>query len=249
MLKKKVALVTGAGSGIGKAVATAYGREGASIVVSDMNTEAGNDTVTRLRASGVDALFVQTDVRDPDDCLSLIDQAVAHFGRLDIACNNAGISGSVAPTADADLENWRNVIAVNLSGVFYCMRAQIPAMLRNGGGSIVNISSVLGAVGQAGVPAYVASKHGVVGLTQTASSEYAARGIRVNAIGPGYIETPMTEHRTQDQKARDEIESRHSMGRLGKAEEVAELVLWLSSPRSSFVTGSYYPVDGGYLSR
>lgn len=249
MLKNRVALITGAGSGIGRAVAAAYGREGARVIVSDMNIEAGNKTVSMLQATGIEAHFVKADVTSPDECMALVDEAVSHFGQLDIACNNAGINSSHNPTADYDLESWRKVIDVNLSGVFYCLRAQIPTMLRNGGGSIVNISSILGSVGQAGVPAYVASKHGVIGLTQTASLDYAAQGIRINAVGPGFIETPLIAHRVKDEQARRELVSRHPIGRLGQAEEVAELVLWLSSSKSSFVTGSYYPVDGGYLSR
>jgi NAD(P)-dependent dehydrogenase (short-subunit alcohol dehydrogenase family) len=253
MLENKVALVTGAGSGIGRAVATAYGREGASVVVSDMNVDAGNETVALLRENNVNAQFVKADVTSPEECVAMVDAAVSHFGRLDIACNNAGANTTPTPTADTELENWRKVIDVNLSGVFYCLRAQIPAMLANNapesGGAIVNIASILGSVGHQGVPAYVASKHGVVGLTQTASLDYAAQGIRVNAVGPGFIETPFIAHRLNDEQLRNELVSRHPIGRLGRAEDVAELVLWLSSPRASFVTGSYYPVDGGYLSR
>lgn len=249
MLANKVALVTGAGSGIGRAVALAYGREGAKVIVSDVNSATGNETVSLLQEAEVDGYFVQTDVSNPDACMQLVDAAVSQYGQLDIACNNAGINRSLSPTADTDLDSWQQVIDVNLSGVFYCLRAQIPAMLLNGGGSIVNIASILGSVGLAGVSPYVASKHGVVGLTQSASLDYAAQGIRVNAVGPGFIETPLIAHRIQDESMRRELVSRHPIGRLGQAEEVAELVLWLSSPKSSFVTGSYYPIDGGYLSR
>jgi len=249
MLANKVALVTGAGSGIGRAVALAYGREGAKVVVSDTNAAAGNETVSLLQEAEVDGYFVQTDVSNPDACMQLVDAAVSRYGQLDIACNNAGINRSLSPTADTDLDSWQQVIDVNLSGVFYCLRAQIPAMLINGSGSIVNIASILGSVGLAGVSPYVASKHGVVGLTKSASLDYAAQGIRVNAVGPGFIETPLIAHRLQDKSMRRELVSRHPIGRLGQAEEVAELVVWLSSSKSSFVTGSYYPIDGGYTSR
>ena len=249
MLANTVALVTGAGSGIGRAVALAYGREGAKVVVSDLNEASGKETMSLLQEAGVDGCFVRADVSEPDDCQRLTDAALSQYGQLNIACNNAGIARSSSPTAQTDLDCWRQVIDVNLSGVFYCLRAQIPAMLRHGSGSIVNIASILGSVGQAGVAPYVASKHGVVGLTQAASLDYAAQGIRVNAVGPGFIETPLIAHRLQDEPTRRDLISRHPIGRLGQAEEVAELVVWLSSPKASFVTGSYYPIDGGYLSR
>ncbi len=249
MLKDKVALITGGSSGIGRAVALAWAREGARVVVSDTNRDGGEQTVAQVRGLGGEALFVAADVSQPQDCEALVQRAVEKFGRLDIACNNAGIGGPQAPTADYPLDGWAQVIGINLSGVFYGMKYQLPAMLKNGGGAIVNMASILGAVGFAGAPAYTAAKHGVVGLTQAAALEYSAQGVRINAVGPGFIHTPMISALEENQAVNDMLVAAHPIGRLGRAEEVAELVLWLVSDKASFVTGSYYPVDGGYLAR
>ena len=249
MLKNKVALVTGASSGIGRAIALVWAREGANVVVSDINTAAGEETATLVRAQGGDALFVAADVGKPEDGRMLVQQTVARFGRLDVACNNAGIGGPSAPVADYPLDGWAQVININLSGVFFGMQHQIAAMLKTGGGSIVNMSSVLGAVGFAGSSAYAAAKHGVIGLTQTAALEYSAHGIRINAVGPGFIHTPMVAGLEADAAVNAMVVAAHAIGRLGKPEEVAELVAWLSSSRASFVTGAYYPVDGAFLAR
>ncbi|WP_439605775.1 SDR family NAD(P)-dependent oxidoreductase [Hydrogenophaga sp.] len=249
MLKNKVVLITGAGSGIGRAVALVCAREGASLLLSDIDEAGTEATAALVREVGNEALVVLADVGVATDCQMLVERCCAHFGRLDVACNNAGISGPSLNTADYPVDDWNHVIQVNLSGVFYGMKYQIEAMLRTGGGAIVNVASILGAVGFASAPAYAAAKHGVVGLTHTAALEYSAQGVRVNAVGPGFIRTPMIEALDNDEATHAMLVAAHPMGRLGEAEEVAELVVWLASARASFVTGAYYPVDGGYLAR
>ncbi|MFT5933923.1 MAG: NAD(P)-dependent dehydrogenase (short-subunit alcohol dehydrogenase family) [Hydrogenophaga sp.] len=249
MLKNKVVLVTGAASGIGQAIAVVAAREGAHLVLSDINEHAGQAVLKQVRALGAQALFAVSDVSKPQDAQALVDQALAHYGQLDVACNNAGIGGETALLADYALDAWAQVININLSGVFFGMKAQIPAMLKNSGGAIVNTASILGMVGMATAPAYTAAKHGVIGLTQAAAIAYSAQGLRINAVGPGFIQTPMIEALEEDAEVKAGLIAAHPIGRLGLPEEVAELVVWLASSRASFVTGAYYPVDGGYLAR
>jgi NAD(P)-dependent dehydrogenase (short-subunit alcohol dehydrogenase family) len=247
-LENKVAIVTGAGSGIGKAISILYASEGAKIVVSDVNEQGGNETVSEIKGNGGDAIFVKADTSKPDDNKNVVEQTVKKFGGLHIAVNNAGIGGPLKPIGEYPIDGWDKVIAINLSGVFYGLRYQIPAMLNSGGGSIVNIASILGKVGTRNSAAYVASKHGVIGLTEATALEYAEQNIRINSIGPGYIMTPLLTS-TLDEAAMKALIGLHPMGRLGKSEEVAELALWLNSDKASFVTGAYYNVDGGYLAQ
>lgn len=248
ILSGKVALVTGAGSGIGRSVAITYSREGAKVIVSDVDETGGNETVAQITGHGGVAKFIKADISLPEDNRILVEETIKTYGTLDIACNNAGIGGPIAPTGEYPIDGWNKVINTNLSGVFYGMHYQIPAMLKKGGGVIVNMASILGTVGTANSPAYVAAKHGVVGLTKSTALEYAQQNIRVNSVGPGYIMTPLLTNNLSDEVLKY-VETLHPVKRLGKPEEVAELVLFLSSDQSSFITGSYYPVDGGYLAQ
>ncbi len=245
----KVALVTGGASGIGKSTALLYASGGAAVLISDMDQKGGEAVAADIRKNGGKAAFAATDVSNPADCERMVQAALDQFGRLDIACNNAGIGGESKPSGEMSVEGWQKVLSVNLSGVFYCMRFEIPAMLKTGGGAIVNMSSILGTVGFAGSPGYVAAKHGVVGLTRNAALEYSSQGIRVNAVGPGFISTPLLADLEKDPATMEMLVGLHPIGRLGRPEEVAELVVWLSSDKASFVTGAYYPIDGGYLAR
>lgn len=248
LLENKVALVTGAGSGIGREIAYAYSRSGAKVVVSDIDAAGGEHTAAAIVAEGGMSHFVKSDTSSAADCEALVTAAVAHFGALHIACNNAGIGGPAAFVGDYPIDGWDKVISVNLSGVFYGMRFQIPAILKAGGGAIVNIASILGQVGFRGAPAYVAAKHGVVGLTKTAALEYASQNLRVNVVGPGFINTPLLEKNlTKEQMAG--LATLHPIGRIGESSEVAELVLWLSSDKAKLINGSYYAIDGGYLAQ
>lgn len=246
-LEGKVAIVTGAGSGIGNAISLLYASEGAKMVVSDIDEKGGNATVAAIKEKGGDAIFVKADTSKPDDSKQLVEQAVKQFGAIHIAVNNAGIGGPQALTGEYPIDGWDKVISINLAGVFYGMRYQLPAMIAAGGGSIVNVASILGKVGTRLSCAYAAAKHGVIGLTEAAALEYADKKIRINSIGPGYIVTPLLT--SLNDAAMKALVGLHPMGRLGTAVEVAELALWLNSDKASFVTGSYYNVDGGYLAQ
>jgi NAD(P)-dependent dehydrogenase (short-subunit alcohol dehydrogenase family) len=251
----KVALVTGGASGIGRATALTFAREGAKLVIADVHEEGGRQTVHMITENGREALFVHTDVTQATAVEALISKTVETYGRLDCAHNNAGISGAGiggdmrALTAEYPVERWHQVIAVNLTGVWLCMKYEIPHMLQRGGGAIVNTASVAGLIGSVGLSAYVASKHGVVGLTKTAALEYAKQGIRVNCVCPGFIHTPMTDAGVRDPELLAQIVAREPIGRVGSPEEVAEAVLWLCSDAASFVTGHALTVDGGIMAQ
>jgi NAD(P)-dependent dehydrogenase (short-subunit alcohol dehydrogenase family) len=247
-LDSKVALVTGGASGIGRATALTFAREGAKLVIADMNEEGGQQTVHLITEKGGEAIFVKTDVSKAVEVQALISKAVETYGRLDCAHNNAGIAGGVrALSTDYPEERWHQVIAVNLTGVWLCMKYEIPQMLSQGSGAIVNTASAWGLVGAPGASAYVASKHGVVGLTKTAALEYAQQGIRVNCVCPGVIHTPMTARGLSDPELRARIIATEPIGRVGTPEEIAEAVVWLCSDAASFVTGHAMSVDGGYV--
>jgi NAD(P)-dependent dehydrogenase (short-subunit alcohol dehydrogenase family) len=246
----KVALVTGGASGIGRATALTFAREAAKLIIADMNVDGGQQTVHMITEQGGEAIFVKTDVSKAVEVQALISKAVETYGRLDCAHNNAGISGGGrALTAEYLEETWHHVIAVNLTGVWLCMKYAIPQMLHQGGGVIVNTASVAGLIGGAGNSAYDASKHGVIGLTKTAALEYAKQGIRVNCVCPGYIQTPMTARGMNDPERMARIIASEPMGRVGTPEEVAEAVVWLCSDAASFVTGHTMTVAGGYVAQ
>jgi NAD(P)-dependent dehydrogenase (short-subunit alcohol dehydrogenase family) len=242
----KVALITGGGSGIGRASALTFAREGAKVVVADVAVEGGEETVQLIQQRGGEAIFVKTDVSRAAEVEALVARAVQTYGRLDCAHNNAGIEGAAATTVDYAEDAWERVIAINLKGVWLCMKYEIPHLLKQGGGAIVNTASTAGLVGYRGGSAYVASKHGVVGLTKTAALEYAKAGVRVNAVCPGAIDTPMMGRLTGHRPQRAErMAAAEPVGRMGQPKEIAEAVVWLCSEAASFVTGHAMAVDGG----
>jgi NAD(P)-dependent dehydrogenase (short-subunit alcohol dehydrogenase family) len=246
VLEGKAALVTGGGSGLGRASAIALARAGATVTVADVDERGGNETAALVsEEAGGDADFVRADVTQADEVEAMVDKAVARWGRLDCALNNAGTTGVSAPTADYTLDDWNRAIALNLTGVFLCLKYELPAMLERGG-AIVNMASGAGLVGFPGLPAYVASKHGVVGLTRAAALEYASQGVRVNAICPGSTRTPMLEgFMGGDEQVERMMTRAVPLGRLGRPEEIADAVVWLCSDAASFVVGHSLAVDGG----
>ncbi|GAA0309275.1 NAD(P)-dependent dehydrogenase (short-subunit alcohol dehydrogenase family) [Halarchaeum rubridurum] len=247
-----VALVTGGGSGIGRETALEFAAEGARVVVADVDVKGGEGTIADIEADGGDALFVETDVTDAAETEAMVEAAVEEYGSLDYAFNNAGIGGDSATVEEYDAESWESVIDVNLVGVFKCMQAEIAQMKQqDAGGVVVNNSSILGQVGFATSSGYVAAKHGVLGLTKTAALENGETGVRVNAVCPGFIDTPLLREGGMEEgsELREQIANKHAMNRLGTPEEVASAVLWLCDDDASFVTGEALGVDGGYLAQ
>jgi NAD(P)-dependent dehydrogenase (short-subunit alcohol dehydrogenase family) len=244
----KVALITGAASGIGRSTALAFAQEGAQVIVSDVAVAGGEETVQLIQDAGGEAHFVRADVSNVDDVAALVAAAVARYGRLDIGINNAGIGSNWKRLADYELEDWHQVIAVNLTGVFLCMRQELKQMLQQGSGAIVNVASIAGLRGLANSSAYTASKHGVVGLTKAAALEYATQNIRINAVCPVFTRTPLFDalfdvNPTYEERLKKNI----PMRRYGQPEEIAQAILWLCSDSSEFMTGHALPLDGGMM--
>ena len=246
--QEKVAIVTGGSFGIGRATAIAFADRGAKVAIVDYIED--NETLNHIQAAGGEAIFVKCDVSKGADVKAMIEKVMAAYGRLDYAFNNAGIEGASAPTHECTEENWERTIGVNLKGVWLCMKYEIQQMLKQSKGAIVNCASIAGLVGFQGLPVYVASKHGVVGLTKTAALEYAKSGIRVNAVCPGVIKTNMVDRITgREKEVEKQFEDMEPVGRMGQPEEVAEAVIWLCSDAASFVTGDAMAVDGGWTAQ
>lgn len=250
----KTALVTGAGAGIGRATARKFSTEGARVVVSDIDSTGGIETVRLIHADGGKAIFIQADCSKPEDVKALIEGVVEEYESLDCVCNNAGIEGKIAPFAEQTIENYDAVMNVNARGMFLCLRAEIREMLTSGGGAIVNLASIAGLIGFPGIAPYTASKHAVNGLTKNAALEYGKDGIRVNSICPGGIDTRMLDSLAEQtsggqQSSQQMMAPLHPLGRIGTPEEVAELIVWLCSDRAAFVTGANIPIDGGYVAQ
>lgn len=249
-MEGKVALVTGGGSGIGRATAQAFAKKGVKVAVADIDADGGQETVKMIKDTGGQAAFFHVDVSKEDEVKGLIDKVVDTFGGLNFGFNNAGIEGAQTPLHETDSSNWDKIIAINLSGVFYCLKYEITHMLNNGGGAIVNTSSVGGLVGVGNLSAYVASKHGVSGLTRCAALEYSAQGIRVNSVHPGAIRTPLFDRALEENPELDVVfNSMHPIGRAGEPHEIANAVVWLCSGEASFVTGHTMAIDGGWMAQ
>lgn len=249
-IKGKTAIVTGAGSGIGRATALAFAAAGARVVVAERDEASGRATAQLVLAQGGEAIFIATDIAKMPEVELMVAMAEQQFGPIDFAFNNAGVEGVSAPTHECSASNWEQTMAVDLTGTWQCMKAEIAAMLRGRGGSIVNCSSIAGLVGFEGMPAYVAAKHGVAGLTKTAALEYAQKNIRVNAVSPGVIHTAMVDRVAgNDPAALAAFAAMAPMARMGQPEEIAAVVVWLCSQQASYVTGAVIPVDGGYTAR
>jgi NAD(P)-dependent dehydrogenase (short-subunit alcohol dehydrogenase family) len=246
-LENKVAIITGSASGIGKETALLFAKEGAKVTVSDINEEAGRKVVEEIKANGGEAIFVRANTASAEDNQRLVEETVKAFGALHISVNNAGVGSDFSKVADVKLEDWKRVIDINLTGVFYGMKYQIPEMIKSKGGSVINIASILGQAGFGGSSAYAASKHGVIGLTKTGAIDHALDNVRVNSIGPGFIYTGLVSEETMGKEGIEALEQKHAMQRLGHPKEIAAMCLFLASDAASFVTGAYYPVDGGYL--
>lgn len=245
-LEGKVALITGGNTGISRATSVLFAREGASVAIAARGSDEGEATVREIKDAGGEAMFIKTDVSKAADVEAAVSKAIETYGRLDIAFNNAGIQRDVHPLAEQAEEVWNEIIAINLTGVFLAMKYEIPQMLKTGGGSIVNTSSVGGLVGNYGIAPYIASKHGVIGLTKAAALDYAKHNIRINAVAPGGVETQMVTDWLPTPEARAQLAAEHPMGRISQPEETAEAVLWLCSDAASFVTGQTLAIDGGY---
>ncbi|MEV4318049.1 SDR family NAD(P)-dependent oxidoreductase [Actinocrispum sp. NPDC049592] len=244
-MRGSVAVVTGGGSGIGAECARTLAARGAVVAVADRDRNAAGVVAREIEQAGGSALALAVDVTDPQQCQAMVDRVIGEFGDLHIAVNNAGIGGGHQPVEQYDVDDWRRVLSVNLDGVFYCMRAELKHMVAQGNGSVVNMASIFAVAGQRSLPAYVASKHGVLGLTRAAALDSAAKGVRVNAVGPGVILTPLVEAH-QDDAGKRALAAGNPSGRLGQPREVAELVAWLCSDAASFCNGGFYPVDGGF---
>ena len=250
-MQGKVAFVTGGASGIGRATAIAFAKKGANVVITDVSDNNGQAVVQEIKSQNCEALYIHVDVSHPDEVERAVQATVGQFGRLDYGANIAGISGVSAPVTDYKTEDWNSVIGINLTGVFLSMKYELQQMMKQGSGAVVNMASILGQAGFANSVAYASAKHGVIGMTETAAIEYAPKGIRVNAVCPGFIETPMLSGMgmTRGTDIYKSIASLHPMGRLGLAEEIASVVVWLCSDEASFVTGESIRVDGGYLAQ